>query len=121
MESDLRVAIISADPRGELLKHYLTFKTKASFQGSGDIKTRVRNALGINSTRITDSDLESLDDFFQARNSIVHGMDYENPKDSKRTKRVHRHQDEVISMCDNAFSICADLLHAAAEVILTNR
>ncbi|MCX6501140.1 MAG: hypothetical protein NT132_01795 [Microbacterium sp.] len=121
VDEDLKRAIIGAEPAEHLLVYYLRMKTKASFQGSGDLKKRVRNALGVPNSTVPDATLESLDPFFKARNNIAHSMDYERPDESGRRARVHRSVDDVTSMCNNALGIAADLLHAVSDVIVANR
>lgn len=121
VDDGLKQAIISNDPAEQILTFYLQVKTKASFQGSGDLKRRVRNTLGVPNSAVTDTALESLDSFFEARNNIAHSMDYERPKEAGRRARVHRSVDDVTEMCNNALSVSADLLHAISDVILTHR
>lgn len=121
LDEQLRDAIIHADPATEIRTHYLRSKTKASFQGSNDLKKRVRNVLGIPKSRIPDADLEALDQFFEARNRIVHSMDYADVVASKRRTRVHRSSEEVTAMCDAAFGVAADLIRASADLILAHR
>lgn len=121
VDDELKQAIISTDPAERLLVHYLKMKTKASFQGSGDLKRRVRNTLGVPNSAVTDGVLESLDPLFEARNNIAHSMDYERPRDANRRARVHRSVDDVTDMCNNALSVGADLLHAISDVILAHR
>lgn len=121
MDDGLRNAIIGAEPRDGLLEYYLTMKTRASFQGSGDLRKRVRGTLGVPHSSISDSLLESLDPFFTARNRIAHAMDYQRPDEPGRTKRIHRSVDEVTAMCNNALAVSADLLHAVANVIIAAR
>ncbi|WP_102192769.1 hypothetical protein [Microbacterium aurantiacum] len=121
VDDGLRNAIIGAEPRDGLLEYYLAMKTRASFQGSGDLKKRVRGTLGVPHASIPDSSLESLDSFFTARNKIAHAMDYQRPDEPGRTKRTHRSVDEVTAMCNNALAVSADLLHAVADVIIATR
>lgn len=46
VDQNLREAMIESDPPRPMLDYYLGLKSKASFQGSGDLKRRVRNTLG---------------------------------------------------------------------------
>lgn len=118
VDQGLRDAIISPDPAAALLDYYLRARTKASFQGSGDLGSRVRNCLGIPKTRVPDSSLAALDPFFKARNRIVHDMDYEAPDSPKRLARIHRSREAAGAMCNSTFEVAADLMHAAADVVL---
>jgi len=71
--------------------------------------------------RIDDATLASLDWFFESRNSIVHGMDYKDVVRSEGRARCHRTRDEVVEMCNRAFLVTSDLVHATSEVILAMR
>lgn len=121
VDQNLREAMIESDPPRPMLDYYLGLKSKASFQGSGDLKRRVRNTLGVPNTAISDTVLESLDPFFLARNRIAHAMDYEKPEEPQRTARTHRTVGEVTTMCNNALAVSADLLHAVSDVIIGAR
>lgn len=121
IDSDLKNAVTSPNPTRQLMSYYLSVKSRASFQGSGDLRTRVRDCLGIPSTRVTDEQLQQLDGFFQARNSIVHDMDYENVERSDTRRRHHRTSVEVSHLCNGAFRVGSELIHGAAEVIIATR
>lgn len=121
VDEHLKAAIVEVDPAASLLNYYLAGKARASFQGSGDLKKRVRNALGVANAAVPDADLESLDPFFRARNQISHAMDYEDPRNVSGRKRTHRSVDDVTEMCNNAFRVAANLLHAVADVLVTSR
>ncbi|TDP38741.1 hypothetical protein DFR75_103398 [Nocardia ignorata] len=111
-----RDAVIAPDVADRLLAHYMNERTRASFQGSRDLKRRVRNTLGLSGASVTDADLESLDAFFLARNKIVHDLDLEEPA-SDSLKRVHRTRSDVAAMCDQAFSVAAAIVSATAALI----
>lgn len=86
VSSGMKSAITSADPAGQMVDYYFAVRTKASFQGSEELKRRVRNTLGIPRNRLSDSRIISSDIFFIARNAIVHSMDYVEENDSGKTK-----------------------------------
>ena len=117
----LRTAVIAREPAEAVLRFYLAERTKASFQGSGDLIARVRNALGIPKNRVTDATLKSLDPFFEARNKIVHSMDFLDPENSAGSARKSRSADEVATLCDGVFTVACDLMHATAEVMVAAR
>lgn len=110
-----RQAVLSKDVAERLLSAYLAERTKASFQGSGDLKKRVRQTLGIPSTAVTDSALESLDDFFVARNRISHAMDLIDPS-SDSIARHPRNPTEVARQCSEVFDVAGALIRAAAKI-----
>lgn len=117
----LREAVIHDDAAKRILDHYVWERTKASFQGSGDLEVRVRNVLGIKNTRITDATLKSLDPFFRARNAIAHDLDYEDTTNPKASKRTERRFDEVVALCNGVFAVGSEFIHATAEVIVAAR
>jgi hypothetical protein len=117
----LRDAVIHDEAATKILDHYVRERTKASYQGSGDLEKRVRNVLGIASTRISTGTLQSLDPFFKARNRIAHDLDYEDTTNPKATKRTERRVDDVVALCDGVFTFCSDIIHATADVIVAAR
>lgn len=121
VDQRLRSAIIDPRATTKILNYYLSVRTKASFQGSGDLDTRVRKALGISGARVTQTQLKTLDKFFLSRNNIVHAMDYVNVNTSSSRARHHRTIEQAASLCNNAFGVAADLIHAASEVVLSTR
>lgn len=110
-------ALLAEDPTSELLKVYVTVRTRASYQGSGDLRARVRTALGIRKTAVPDADLAALDPFFEARNAIVHGMDYVDPENSSGRKREARSRSTTIAECDKVFNVAATLIHETAKLL----
>ena len=121
VEDGLKSSITAIDANTSLLDFYLGSRTKASFQGSGDLGSRVRETLGISKSVISDAKLKGLDDFFIVRNSIVHSMDYKKVDKSNSTAREHRSSDDVTRLCNGAFAVAADLIHAAGDVVLATR
>ncbi|GAA1795918.1 hypothetical protein GCM10009713_02340 [Brevibacterium celere] len=112
-EEPFRQAILSADVSTELMSAYLAARTKASFQGSGDLKVRVRQALGIPKSEVPDADLVALDEFFTARNKISHDMDLKEPG-TDSVAREHRKPDVVAAQCKAVFEVGGTLIRAAA-------
>jgi hypothetical protein len=109
----IHAAMLHADPAAELVSYYVSIRTKASYQGSSDLKKRVRDTLGVGSGVISDSRIERLDEFFRARNAIVHDLDYEEPN-SDRIARTHRNPQDVADLCAPVFEVSAELICAAA-------
>jgi hypothetical protein len=108
-------AILSPAPRTQMIKVYIAGKTKASLQGSGDMKTRVRDTLGISNARLPVDKLEQLDDFFKARNAIVHDLDYESPSSLSSRARHRRKMEEVRDQCDTVLSVVATVISETAK------
>lgn len=113
--AELRDAVLSMDPETELIDYYVRMRTKASYQGSGELKTRVRGALGISRSAVADADLEALNPFFTARNAIVHGMDYVDPKSARGRSRHTRTRDATIAECDLVFAVAARFIAETAK------
>jgi hypothetical protein len=112
----IRGAVREMDPTASLVDHYLAEKTRASFQGSDDLKRRVRNALGVSGSAISDSRLSSLDEFFRARNAIAHELDYTSSS-AQSVARRHRNPDAVTEMCSNAFDVCGEMFVAVGACL----
>ncbi len=113
VSDSFRTAVLSSDKNDALLGLYLAERTKASFQGSSDLRVRVRQTLGIPKSSVTDADFASLDEFFRARNKIAHEMDLEDA-DSGSTRRIHRRSNEVAGQCAQVFTVASALIRGAA-------
>ena len=107
-------AVWAVDPAEKLLVFYLAEKTKASFQGSRDLKIRVRHTLGMSKSVVPDSVLENLDSFFDARNEIVHDMDLRNPS-TDSVARKHCDVEMVAEQCNLVFDVAVSLILGAVE------
>lgn len=108
-----RQAVLDIQVADQLLVHYLAERTKASFQGSKDLRVRVRQTLGIPKGDVPDTDLAALDDFFLARNKISHDMDLKDPA-SDSIAREHRDSATVAGQCAAVFKVAAGLINGAA-------
>jgi hypothetical protein len=108
-------AVTASDPRTALIKRYVDSKTSASFQGSSDLRRRVRELLGIAKSALPDARLTALDPFFDARNQIVHQLDYQNPAGS-RIARHHRAPAEVVVQCDQVLLVAHDFVAQTASL-----
>lgn len=116
VDQDFKDAVLAKTPRDSLISYYLAEKTKASFQGSGDLINRVRNTLGLSQRTITDSELQELDPFFTARNNIVHDMDLKDVK-FQSTARWPRSHDIVSDDCSRVFEVAMLFITEAAVLI----
>lgn len=116
VSAPLREAVLSRDVASRLVSHYFGEKTKASFQGSGDLQKRVRQTLGISQSIVPDHVFRDLDVFFVARNNIVHQMDLVDPF-SESIRRVHRTPEVVAEMCSQVFDVAVQLINAAASTV----
>lgn len=105
----LAQAILATDPRKQMIKVYIDVRTRASLQGSGDLKKRVRDTLGISNAQLPSVRIETLDKFFEARNAIVHDLDYEDPSAAHSGARRRRKMEDVHDDCDAALTVVAAL------------
>ncbi|MEU5874730.1 hypothetical protein AB0A73_24605 [Glycomyces sp. NPDC047369] len=108
-------AVTAPNAADRLIDLYIDQQTESSFQKSGHLKTRVRDALGIPAQAVTDLELESLDEFFKARNKIVHEMDLVDPANS--ITQNSRAPEDVVAMCSYVFETGARLMRAAASAV----
>ncbi|MBT2511779.1 hypothetical protein J7I98_39660 [Streptomyces sp. ISL-98] len=99
-----------------MIKLYIAARTKASLQGSGDVKSRVRDTLGISNARLPLARLTQLDGFFKARNAIVHDLDYKSPA-GHGTARHPRTLGRVREQCDAALAVVAEIISETAADI----
>ncbi len=112
----LKVAVKDPDPRSALIQLYIDSKTRASLQGTGDITKRVRDVLGMTNQALPTAQIDALQGFFIARNSIVHALDYRAP-DSRSTARWHRAPSDVVDECNRVLALLAALIHATAKLL----
>lgn len=113
-DSALAHALLDTDPTARLVELYVSARTKPSLQGSSDLDD-VRTALGVPKKRLPQKQLEGLDPFFSARNSIIHDMDLADPT-SKSQKRIHRSREDTVQLCDPVFTVLADLMYGVAAL-----
>ncbi|MGW2870092.1 hypothetical protein [Kitasatospora sp. NPDC001225] len=106
-------AILSLNPREEMVRLYVAARAKASFQGSSDLKSRLCDTLGLTNAQMPAAKLKALDDFFIARNAIVHDLDYVNPSGTSEARNV-RSLDGVWAECDAALVLVAEIIAEAA-------
>lgn len=113
---DFHDSVMSSDPRTAFVQLYIQTRTRASYQGSSDLKKRVRGVLGIPKSLVPDERIESLDRFFEARNSIVHQLDYKDTTGKGKGRRS-RSPGHVVQDCQSALGVAAELIVGAAKVL----
>lgn len=111
VESGLRDRLLDMDIEESVLAYYLSQKTKASFQGSGDLQKRVVAVLGLPTATLNQETIDGLDEFFKARNEIVHEMDFRDSA-SRSTGRRPRGASEVQEQCYSALNSAAEIINA---------
>ncbi|GAA2779344.1 hypothetical protein GCM10010505_04860 [Kitasatospora aburaviensis] len=111
-----RAAVIDPDPRTKLIDIYVEALTGSSLQGHRDLQ-KVRNALGIPESDISDSALEGLSPFFAARNEIAHELDLVDPTGRGSSSRRGRTMTAVRDQCDEVLQqVKAFVVNAAKQV-----
>lgn len=116
VDSGLRDVLLDMEVEETILTYYLSQKTKASFQGSGDLKKRVVTVLGLPTSTLSQSVVHDLDKFFTARNEIVHQMDFTEGLGSS-VARQSRDINEVIEQCNSALDVAAELVNATVSTL----
>lgn len=109
-------AVKHPEPRAEFIRLYIRARATASYQGSGDLKDRVKGLLGVPNSVVPDETIDALDPFFTARNNIVHRLDYKDPETDSRA-RHDRAGSEVVDECNRALEVVAKIILGTAEVI----
>lgn len=110
-------AVLGPDPTTALVDAYVDAKASGSYQGTGDLIKRVRDVLGITATEITNGEVDTVSDFFTARNLIVHDMDYRDVKNASSKARHARSAQATIDECDRVFVLCAHFISATADLL----
>lgn len=113
---EFRAALKDPNPRAKFIDQYVEAKTRASYQGTDDLKDRVKDLLGITNKKVATKRIDALSGFFVARNDIVHRLDYVDPRGTS-VKRHHRSPSDVVADCDLVLTLVADLIDGAADSI----
>lgn len=116
VDSGLRDVLLDMEIEETILTYYLSQKTKASFQGSGDLKKRVVTVLGLPTSTLDQSIMDDLDEFFSARNEIVHQMDFTEGLGSS-VARQSRDINDVVEQCNSALGVAAELVNATVSTL----
>ncbi|MFE6227790.1 hypothetical protein [Streptomyces sp. NPDC057854] len=117
VEKEFIQALTAQNPADELRALYIDSKTKASFQGSSDLKDRAGAALGIANGQIPSRRFKALNTFFTARNDVAHRLDMVDTTARSRVpvRRSTRAQRDVRDMCDRALLLVRDMINATAD------
>lgn len=116
VDAGLRDRLLDMDIEESVLTYYLSQKTKASFQGSGDLQKRVVLVLGLPKATLVQATIDGLDEFFKARNEIVHEMDFADST-GRSTARQPRGAIEVQEQCYSALNSAAELINATIATL----
>ncbi|WP_205326634.1 hypothetical protein [Glycomyces sp. YM15] len=97
--------LASSDRNTEIMHHYLENLTKGSLQSTSELK-RVRDALGLSAVaHLSDQQLDTFDDFFLARNQIVHELDLKKPSGPGDFTRRNRAMSTSRTQADEALQL----------------
>jgi hypothetical protein len=109
-------AILSDDPRPEMVRLYVEALTKSSLQNESDLK-RLRDALGLRPTVVSDEKIASLKGFLVARNQVAHDLDLKRPGDETRGNRYTRTVPKVLEQCDDVVKLTATYVTAVSDLL----
>lgn len=115
-----RDALLDREPRTKLIDLYVSRLTGSSLQSSGDIKG-VRDALGIEAETIPNEVIESLGQFFHARNQIAHELDLQATRQRGDRSRRQRKMTTVRNQCDQALLVTQQLINATCAALAPQR
>ncbi len=111
-----RDRLLDMDIEDSVLSYYLSIKTKASFQGSGDLQNRIVLVLGLPETTRGQPAMDGLDRFFKARNEIVHEMDFTGSRDNSIARRA-RSANDVQEQCYSALNTAAESINTTIATL----
>lgn len=117
---NIREAILDQNPRDRLVDHYIENLAKPSLQGTDDL-IKVRKALGLTETKVSQESVDQLKPFFAARNEIVHELDLTEPTGPGSSARRSRSMEAVRDQCDRALQLLVLIIQATAETVKESR
>lgn len=94
---------------------YTAAIAKGSFLGSAELIKRVKGPLGLPNDALADDYIQSMDEFFTARNEIAHRFDQDTSKSPSSIARISRRRSEVVEMLDIANDVAASIIRSAAS------
>ncbi len=109
-------AIVDIDPRTALIDLYVQDLTGSSIQAWKDL-TRCRDAPGITGSKPDDSDLQTHQDFFDARHEVAHELDLTDPSGKGTRGRRHRDIAAVGQQCDRALQLLHHFIAPTAMAV----
>ena len=109
-------AIVHIDPRAALIDLYVQDLTGPSVQGWKDL-AKCRDALGITDSGLSDDDLQTHQDFFDARHEVVHELDLTDPSGKGTRGRRHRDIAAVGQQCDRALQLLHRFIAPTATAV----
>lgn len=112
----IRDAVLADEPRGFLVRKYVHFLTEGSLQATDQLQ-KVRDALGLTDSQIPDASIEDLKDFFQARNQIVHELDFVASTGPGIPGRRDRSIALATQQCDQAIQLTQQFILATTPLL----
>lgn len=113
-------AILADDPRPEMVRLYVTHLTSGSLQNETDLK-RLRDALGLNLSTLSDDRIAGLQGFLTARNQVAHDLDLKRPGDQSRGHRYTRAVPKVLEQCMEVVAITSTFVVGTSEELRRRR
>jgi hypothetical protein len=108
-------AILSDDPRPEMIRLYVGHLTQGSLQSETDLR-RVRDALGV-TQEISDETIVGLKGFLIARNQVAHDLDLKRPDDETRGSRYSRTVPKVLEQCNEVVRLTSNYVTGVSELL----
>lgn len=113
-------AIISDDPRPQMVRLYVESLVTGSIQSEGDLRS-IRDALGLDADAVSDESLVGLRGFLTARNQIAHDLDLRKPEDPGNGRRYKRTAKTVVTQCDEVLAVATAYICGVAKLMPERR
>lgn len=113
-------AILSDDPRPQMVRLYVNQLISGSIQSESDLRG-VRDALGLTVSQVPDEAITRLKGFLTARNQVAHDLDLRNPTDAGSCVRYQRKISVVQGQCDDVIGLCTAFVAGVSAVLRVGR
>jgi hypothetical protein len=111
----LAIYLAVGDPRSALIEHYVAELTGDSLQSSAQL-FKTAHSLGLPDSKLR-KNKDRLDQFFKARNQIIHELDLQHTAkqgdSSRRPRRLKATRDD----CSLVFATGQDFIDAVADLL----
>lgn len=110
-------AVLDADPRRAMIRRYVSERVAGSLQSEDELK-KMRDAFGISEGALPDGRIESLRDYFQARNRIAHDLDIRTPTHPTAPTRGGRYTHKALvveGQCNLVLGVAGDFIDRVSQ------
>ena len=106
--------LLGSSPKDILISKYAEELSGSSLQSKEEIM-KTANALGID-LQLSKADLEKLKEVFNARNKIIHELDYNQARTSAKTRnRIQRRREDMIKYSELLLRIAKSFIEKTSE------